>query len=423
MPDYAGSSRSYIDSGLTAGQEYIYQVALLLDGAENRRSNEASVTLSAPLSFGDARLSDYPWHQNLHNGRLDLPEATGGVAPLTYSVSPDLPAGLVFDPNYRTINGIPTEAQERVHYTYTVTDANGDVGVDPASLTFTPNNWQSAQTVTVSAAHDPNEVDDHAVISHGIGGETVASFNVSVTDDDSDWEILRDFYQATGGDGWTNNDNWMSDNPLRYWHGVTTDDRGQVTHLSLRNNGLSGSLPSQLGKMEALQVLSLDRNSISGNLPTQLGNLSNLTRLSMNRNSLTGAIPSELGNLSNLSIIGLARNQLSGSLPASLGNLTGLTKLSRHDNTGLSGALPSGFTNLANLQRLAIANTGLCAPDDEAFDDWLDTVSDKPGGVDTCEQAGTATEPTTEARTVTSAFPLAVSANLSLRAQRGNLAA
>ena len=104
---------------------------------------------------------------------------------------------------------------------------------------------------------------------------------------------------------------------------MTTNGQGQVTHLALRDNGLSGSLPATLGKMEHLQALSLDRNSIGGSLPVELGNLSNLTRLAMNRNSLSGSIPTELGSLSNLSIIGLARNQLSGSLPVSLGNLSG----------------------------------------------------------------------------------------------------
>ena len=41
---------------------------------------------------------------------------------------------------------------------------------------------------------------------------------------------------------------------------------------------------------------------------------------------------------------------------------------------------------MAELRRLAaVANTGLCAPNTQAFRDWLDTVPDKPGGVDTCE--------------------------------------
>ncbi len=212
--------------------------------------------------------------------------------------------------------------------------------------------------------------------------DTVA---VTVVVPDPQREALKAFYNATNGGNWTNNANWLSDKPLSEWHGVSTNGQGQVTHLALRENNLSGSLPAALGNLEALQVISLDRNIISGSLPTQLGNLSNLTRLAMNRNSLTGAIPTQLGNLSNLSIIGLANNQLSGSLPAELSSLICLTRLSLHDNTALSGALPDGFVNLANLQRLAVANTDLCAPNSEAFSDWLDTVSDKPGGVQTCE--------------------------------------
>ncbi|MDE2737869.1 MAG: putative Ig domain-containing protein [Gemmatimonadota bacterium] len=53
-----------------------------------------------------------------------LPAASGGTAPLTYSLSPALPAGLTFDVATRTIAGTPRAAAETV-YTYTVTDANG----------------------------------------------------------------------------------------------------------------------------------------------------------------------------------------------------------------------------------------------------------------------------------------------------------
>ncbi len=222
--------------------------------------------------------------------------------------------------------------------------SNG-VTVQPTSLTFTSDNWQTPQTVTVSAGQDEDTADEVGIINHGVDAApesayasvAIAGVIVNVADDDSDRAILESFYQATGAANWSNNANWLSNRPLGEWHGVTVNGRGQVTQLNLRDNNLGGSLPA------------------------------------------------ELGNLSNLSIIGLARNSLSGSLPDSLGNLSGLTKLSLHDNTGLSGALPSGFTSLSNLQRLAIANTGLCAPDDEAFSDWLDTVPDKPGGVDTCE--------------------------------------
>lgn len=65
--------------------------------------------------------------------------------------------------------------------------------------------------------------------------------------------------------------------------------------------------------------------------------------------------------------------------PTQTMNGQGLTKLSLHDNTGLSGALPAGFVNIDGLQRLAIANTGICVPSGQAFDDWLAGIPDVPG--------------------------------------------
>ena len=62
---------------------------------------------------------------------LTLPEATGGVAPLKYSLNPDVP-GLTFDIATRTLSGTPTTA-DRYDMTYRVTDADRDM----AALSFT----------------------------------------------------------------------------------------------------------------------------------------------------------------------------------------------------------------------------------------------------------------------------------------------
>ena len=64
---------------------------------------------------------------------LVLPEATGGASPITYSLTPLLPAGLSFNPSTRTISGTPTAITPARTYTYTATDANGA----SASQTFT----------------------------------------------------------------------------------------------------------------------------------------------------------------------------------------------------------------------------------------------------------------------------------------------
>ena len=55
---------------------------------------------------------------------LTLPEAQDGTPPYTYSVS-DLPAGLSFDPETRTISGTPTVAGE-YEMTYRMEDASGN---------------------------------------------------------------------------------------------------------------------------------------------------------------------------------------------------------------------------------------------------------------------------------------------------------
>ena len=70
--------------------------------------------------------------------------------------------------------------------------AGGDVTVAPTSLTFTPDNWSTEQTVTVRAAGDDDAVDDEQTIIHAVDSGSapeyavlsVDSVAVTVTDDD-----------------------------------------------------------------------------------------------------------------------------------------------------------------------------------------------------------------------------------------------
>ena len=125
-------------------------------------------------------------------------------------------------------------------------------------------------------------------------------------------------YNATGGFNWRKSRNWLSDQPLGEWYGVTVQN-GRVTGLILSSNNLTGSIPSELGDLASLRELDLYRNRLTGSIPSELGKLANLERLHLLTNQLTGPIPSELGNLANLQWLNLSANQLTGTHTARAG--------------------------------------------------------------------------------------------------------
>ena len=223
-------------------------------------------------------------------------------------------------------------------------------------------------------------------------------------------EILTMFYEATNGDRWHENRNWVSDLPIEQWYGVTTDNDGQVFALGLGSNGLQGPIPPELGllsslrflhlggnwalagplpeeffeltslrglflynvglggpipaeiaRLTSLQVLDLRATGLGGPIPPEIGELTNLTRLILDFNDLIGEIPPELGNLTKLEDLGLGYNELSGGIPAELGDLTELNGLYL-DASGLTGTIPATLGNLTKLDALQLQDNELTGP-------------------------------------------------------------
>ena len=78
--------------------------------------------------------------------------------------------------------------------TVELTSDNDDLTLTPADLSFDGSNWQTAQTITVTAGQDDDAFDDTAIISHTVSmtagqmeydGITVATVSVTVDDDDT----------------------------------------------------------------------------------------------------------------------------------------------------------------------------------------------------------------------------------------------
>ena len=184
------------------------------------------------------------------------------------------------------------------------------------------------------------------VAAIGLAGEGRAQ------DHAGDKQVLVALYTTTDGPNWRNNQNWLSDEPLDDWYGVTVHN-GRVTGLILIGNQLTGSIPPELGKLADLERLSLAGNQLTGTIPPELGKLANLEWLIFDLNQLTGTIPPELGKLANLKRLILINNQLTGTIPPELGKLANLEELYLYANQ-LTGTIPSELGKLANLQRLGL---------------------------------------------------------------------
>ena len=173
--------------------------------------------------------------------------------------------------------------------------------------------------------------------------------------------VLAALYEATGGPGWVNRENWVTDASPKDWYGVRTDDLGRVTELTLSENGLRGPIPPELGDLPVLSWLDLHGNSLTGPIPPELGNLSGLIWLYLGNNGLTGPIPPELGNLSDLTWLYLGNNGLTGPIPPELGSLSNLTRLDLGGNN-LTGTVPPALGNLSRSTWLDLGDNNLTGP-------------------------------------------------------------
>ncbi|MCO5560136.1 hypothetical protein L7F22_013743 [Adiantum nelumboides] len=129
-----------------------------------------------------------------------------------------------------------------------------------------------------------------------------------------------------------------------------------LTHLDLRLNNLSGSIPS-LHLCSSLSFLDLSFNTFFGSIPSSLSSLANLQILQLHHiPDLSGTIPSSLALLSNLTHLCFGHNNLSGSIPPEIGSLSKLVHFAAYENK-LTGPIPAELGKLQKLQSLKLFNT------------------------------------------------------------------
>ena len=328
-----------------------------------------------------------------------------------------LPSGLGINTATGVISGTPGSA---------------NASTQQATVTVTDSAANTATTsITFPAVGEGDQTSNPDTGSPDTGSPDTGSPDTEETEDEAhpdEREALLALYQATGGENWEDSDKWNTDEPVGTWHGVTVDSEGRVIELDLAANGLSGEVPPSLVEnLPSLRRLYLNDNTLSAVPLAQIRDLLEgpdpaLEELALWGNDLlggTGGISVELDKRveraalralyegiggprwkdsdswldetdlfsfsewyevmtdddGRVMELDLSDNGLSGEPGGELESLSALYSLDLSRNPDLSGELPRGLMKLTELEVVNIEDTGMCAPGDTEFSQWLAGIS------------------------------------------------
>ena len=201
LEDDTGLSYNYL-TGVISGtptravNARIYRIQA--DNAGGTSRTTITVTVNAAVVAPDLPdISVSPGFQNATVGVAITPFVitnSGGTA--TYSIAPNLPAGLVIDLNTGTVSGTPTEEFTSINYHITATNITGsdstsfdmsvqpgiiapNISVSPSSLTFTVGIPVTTNPITITNSGGPADAGFLIIASDGqtLSVDTGLSYN------------------------------------------------------------------------------------------------------------------------------------------------------------------------------------------------------------------------------------------------------
>ena len=162
---------------------------------------------------------------------------TGVVSIADLSVLSFSATSLTVDEGCNVTYTVALKSEPSDDATVTLRDpSNTDVTVKPTALTFTPDNWNVPQTVTVTCAEDDDALDDRSLVVHMISGvdyECVFFPLVRITVKDNDtWGVTLSETALTMDEGGTGTYTVQLDTEPRFDVTVTINDPTDNTDVT-----------------------------------------------------------------------------------------------------------------------------------------------------------------------------------------------
>ncbi|XP_010315276.1 receptor protein kinase TMK1-like isoform X2 [Solanum lycopersicum] len=180
--------------------------------------------------------------------------------------------------------------------------------------------------------------------------------------------------------------NWNDPDPCK-WDKVQCSKDGRVIRIQVGDQGLKGTLPSNINTLTELQVFEVQRNTFTGPLPSFSG-LNSLQTILLNGNGFT-SIPNEFfQGMTNLQSVYLDSNPFSSwTVPESLKSATALQIFSAY-SANITGKIPDlfGGNTFSSLTTLHLSFNNLEGPLPSSFSGssiqslWLNSIRGKLNG-------------------------------------------
>ena len=261
------------------------------------------------------------------------------------------------------------DSQPTADVTVTVAGHAGtEVAPNPTSLIFTASNWETPQTITVTAA-DTVTMNDTVTLTHSAASTdsnyssiTIADVTVTVNDDDT----------AAGICGRTPEvrDALVAQIPgVSDCAAVTAAQLAAITGpLKLSSQSIDELAAGDLVGLTALKTLNLFNNDLTALPDDVFAGLAALKTLNLDHNELTVLPDDVFDGLTSLKVLYLNDNKLTALPDDVFDGLTSLEFLYLGKNKQLT-ELPVGvFAGLTELKLLYLDNNGLTTLPDGVFD-------------------------------------------------------